>query len=96
MGHEFLATEIPLVDVVSVIPLTDYRIALAFEDGKAGIFDMRPYLDAGVFRALKDPDVFCAVSVGYGTAVWPGEVDMAPERLYSECVQTRPACVPAA
>lgn len=78
--------DIPLVDVIEVIPLENFKLHVLFEDGTRGTFDVAPYLDKGVFRALRDISVFNAVRVANGTAVWPGEVDIAPERLYTDMI----------
>jgi len=40
-------------DVKTVKPLPDYRIYVEVADGRKGIFDMKPYLDHGVFRELR-------------------------------------------
>ena len=71
-----------LLDMVWVKPLDGYRISVEFEDGVTGEFDMTPYLDKGVFKNLRDKAVFDRVRVEYGTAVWPGGVDIAPETVY--------------
>lgn len=76
-----------LVDVVRVRVLDDYRLLLWFEDGVAGVFDVAPYLDKGVFSNLRDPEVFHAVHIEGGTVVWPGGIDIAPERLYDDMVR---------
>lgn len=76
----------PIIDVIEVTPLSDHRIELLFEDGKRGVYDVTPLIGVGVFRALADPRAFDAVSVEYGTAVWPGGIDIAPEELYENCV----------
>ena len=75
----------PIVDVIDVAPLPDYRVRLLFEDGKRGIYDVSPLVGIGVFRQLEDPRVFDAVHVEYGTVAWPGGVDIAPEELYENC-----------
>ena len=75
-----------LVDVVSVEALPDYRLSLEFSDGKRGIFDMTPYLSSGQYTKIATPDAFNEVRVECFTASWPGGIDIAPERLYSECV----------
>jgi hypothetical protein len=36
-------------DVKIVKPMPDYRIHVEIEDGHTGIFDLKPYLDHGVF-----------------------------------------------
>lgn len=74
--------EIP--EVVQVKVLEDYRLNLVFDDGARGVFDMRPYLERGVFRTLKDKRVFESAHIEYGTVVWPNEIDIAPERLYGD------------
>lgn len=63
----------------------DYRIQLLFDDGKCGVFDMSGYLDQPIFRPLRNKALFSCVKVGHGTVVWPGDVDIAPERLYADC-----------
>ena len=76
----------PIVDVVEARPLSDYRIALLFEDGKRGIYDASPLIGAGVFHTLEDPLVFNTLRIEYGTVVWPGGIDIAAEELYKNCI----------
>ncbi len=76
----------PIVDVVEARPLSDYRIALLFEDGKRGIYDASPLIGAGVFHTLEDPLVFNTLRIEYGTVVWPGGIDIAVEELYENCI----------
>ena len=38
-------------DVKVVRPLSDYRIYVEIEDGREGIFDLKPYLDRGVLAS---------------------------------------------
>lgn len=45
-------------DVKSVKLLSDYRIYVEIEDGRKGIFDLKSYLDHGVFRELRDVHYF--------------------------------------
>jgi hypothetical protein len=73
-----------LYDVVSVKAENDYQLKVIFEDGLESTFDMRPYLDKKPFTKLKDKNVFREASVAYGTVVWPGGLDIAPETLRGE------------
>lgn len=75
-----------LIDVVSVEALPDYRLSLEFSDGKCGVFDMSPYLNIDQYAKLKDSDNFNKVHIECFTASWPGGIDIASERLYSECI----------
>lgn len=68
-------------DVKLVKPLQDYKIYVELEDGRKGIFDLRPYLDKGLFRELKDVNYFNQVGVLLGAVTWPNEQDIAPETL---------------
>lgn len=68
-------------DVKTVRPLDDYRIYVEIEDGRKGIFDLKPYLDRGVFRELRDKHYFEQVGIVFGAITWPHEQDIAPETL---------------
>ncbi|OZA10169.1 MAG: hypothetical protein B7X94_06910 [Hydrogenophilales bacterium 17-62-8] len=71
-------------DVKTVKPLPDFRIYVEIEDGRKGIFDLKPYLDHGVFRELRDVHYFNRVGIVFGAITWPNEQDIAPETLLSE------------
>ena len=71
-------------DAKFILPLEDYRIYVELRDGKKGIFDMKPYLDRGVFRELKNVNYFNKVYISFGAVTWPNEQDIAPEILVSE------------
>ena len=68
-------------DVKTVKPLPDYRIYVEITDGRNGIFDMKQYLNHGVFRELRDVHYFNQVSIVFGAVTWPHEQDIAPETL---------------
>jgi hypothetical protein len=68
-------------DVKVVRPLSGYRIYVEVEDGRKGIFDLKPYLDFGVFRELRDMHYFNRVDIVFGAVTWPNEQDIAPETL---------------
>jgi ABC-type metal ion transport system substrate-binding protein len=72
-------------DVVKAQYIDDYRIKLEFEDGSTGTVDLSDYLKGDtVFRAFQDIGYFKDFNVRYGTLIWgSGEVDIAPETLYS-------------
>ncbi len=71
-----------MIQVTSVEALSDFRLMLTFNSGERRCFEMRPYLRYPVFRRLENPAFFALVRVDYGTATWPGEIDIAPETLY--------------
>ncbi|PTL36111.1 hypothetical protein CLG94_05445 [Candidatus Methylomirabilis limnetica] len=73
-------------DVKTVKPLSDYRIFVETEDGRRGIFDVKPYLDHGVFRELRDTHYFNRVGILFGAVTWPHAQDIAPETLLTEMI----------
>ena len=45
-------------DVKLVKPLSGYRIYVEIENQQKGVFDLKPYLDKGVFRELQNIHYF--------------------------------------
>jgi hypothetical protein len=72
--------------VVSVRVNKDFSLDLKFNDGSARRFDVKPYLNLGVFTELKDLNYFSQVKIAFGTVQWPHEQDISPETLYIESV----------
>lgn len=76
-----------MIDVVRVVAKPDYTLFLEFENGEERIFDMDPLMNRKPFDQLKGP-LFMKATIDYGTVVWPGNIDIAPETLYD---RSRPA-----
>jgi len=75
-----------LLDVVKVKAQPDYTLELEFENGERRLFDMAPIMDKKPFGQLKQSNAFFAARVDYGTVVWPGNIDIAPETLYDRSI----------
>ena len=75
-----------LLDVISVWPRPDFQLELEFQNGERRRFYVRPLLSMKPWTRIASPAVFELARVDYGTVVWPGEVDIAPETLYEESV----------
>lgn len=76
--------------VVTASPLAGYRVAVAFDDGKAGEVDLSDLVGKGVFAAWRDPAVFAQVFVDpeTRTLAWPGGIDLCPDSLYRDVAAT--------
>lgn len=70
--------------VKKVKPNPDYTITLIFDNGERKVFDVKPYLDKGIFRELKDLKMFNAVRPFLGSIEWPRGQDFCPDTLYLE------------
>ena len=75
-----------MIEVCEVRASSDYKLILYFNNGEKRSFDMTPYLQYTVFRRLENKAFFSLAHVDYGTVVWPGEIDIAPETLYNKSV----------
>ncbi len=75
-----------LLDVVKVEVEPGYLLRLEFENGEKRIFDMSAYMDKRPFVRLRDSPLFELAKVDYGTVVWPGNIDIAPETLYDRSI----------
>ena len=77
-------------EIVQVVPHEDYTVWVYFADGKITLYDMTPNLDKGVFKKLKDLDVFIGkCRIMNDTLAWDvGEagpedcIDVDPIMLY--------------
>lgn len=65
--------------VVSVQVLDGYRLGLEFSNGERRVLDMTPLLDKGVFKELRDKNIFAGVNINpdFGCLEWKnGEIDI--------------------
>ena len=72
------------IRVNSAQPLPGYRLKVICSDGASGIFDMSKHLDKGELRKLNDPAEFAKVRLVSGVPTWPGDIDIAAERVRSD------------
>ncbi len=75
-----------LIDVISVKTTSDFQLELAFQNGEQRLFDMRPLLKMRPWDRIATSGLFHRAQVAYGTVVWPGDIDIAPETLYDDSV----------
>jgi hypothetical protein len=70
--------------VKQVCPLADHQLLITFDNGERRVLDVKPYLGAGVFTALRDATLFNSVRVSFDTVQWANGADLCPEVLYAE------------
>lgn len=71
--------------VKKVVPGDNFVLTVLFENGENGILDMKPLLDFGIFKRIKDDKAFRRVRVAFDTIEWECGVDLDPEYVYSAC-----------
>ncbi len=72
-----------MLEIAAVEALEGRSVRLTLSDGTVILRDLSSLLDgAGMVEQITtDDDAFRRVFVDYGTLVWPGDVDLAPETL---------------
>ncbi len=70
--------------VKNVKALDDFQLALEFENEGWRIFDVKPYLNRGIFVRLQNQALFQAARVVAGSVEWPGGLDLSYDTLYLE------------
>ena len=78
-------------DVIEVQPLDDYVLRLVFEGGEVRDFDVKPYLDLGIFQELRDKPYFREAYVEFGSVEWPHGQGLSYDTLYLESVPANAA-----
>lgn len=70
--------------VIRVNPLENFQLKLTFSNGEVGLFDAKPYLEKGIFKELKNPELFNEVNTSLGSIAWKSGQDLCPDTLYLE------------
>ena len=68
--------------VAAVAPRNDFMLEVIFTNQERKLFDVKPYLDKGIFKELRNRDVFNSVKVDNGSISWVGGQDFGPDTLY--------------
>lgn len=75
------------IRVTKIIPMGGLKLNIVFSDGLTGNLDFSNFLTGQVFSLLKELSRFSTASVQYGTIVWEGDIDMAPEYIYTKMLE---------
>jgi len=68
--------------VTNVKPGQDYTLHITFTNGEEKSFDVKPYLETGLFKELKDAGLFNSVKPFLGSIQWANGLDLCPDTLY--------------
>ena len=82
-------------EIVQVVPYPDYTVDVYFSDGKIISYDITPFLDKGVFRALQNRDIFMnRCKIMNDTLAWDVQGDCDPSTCIDIDPETLYACPP--
>jgi hypothetical protein len=68
---------------------SDYTLTLSYSGGEIRVFDVKPYLDKGVFKELRNKQIFNSVHISNGTVEWQNGQDFCPDTLYYKSVEVK-------
>ena len=68
--------------VLEVKPSLDFTLEILFANQERRIFDVKPYLEKGIFKELKNKEIFNSVKAENGSISWVGGQDFCPDTLY--------------
>lgn len=74
--------------VIQVKPQPDYNLLITFSNGELRLFDVKPYLNTGLFKELKDVSLFNSVQPFLGSIQWTNGLDLCPDTLYEDSRST--------
>ena len=72
--------------IKDVKPIENYKLILTFVDESIKLFDMKPFLEKGVFKELRNETLFKTVKVSFDSIEWSNGTDIDPETLYEDSV----------
>jgi hypothetical protein len=72
--------------VKTVKPNVDYTLTLTFTNDEVKVFDVKPYLDKGIFKELRDLSIFNSVKPFLGSIQCQNGQDFCPDTLYLDSV----------
>ncbi|MBC8182720.1 DUF2442 domain-containing protein [candidate division KSB1 bacterium] len=73
-----------MLKVTKVCAKENFTLFVELSDGRSGSFDVKPYLEKGVFTQLKDKNYFKLVKPFFCGIAWPNEQDLSADTIAFE------------
>jgi hypothetical protein len=68
--------------IKAVKALDNFLLEIEFKNNERKLFDVKPYINIGVFIELQNPEYFKLVKVNGPSIACPNEQDFCPDTLY--------------
>lgn len=69
------------MNIVEIVPKENYTLYIKADDGKIGVFDVKPYLESDAFAPLKDRGEFERVHNGFYFVEWDCGADLSADTI---------------
>jgi len=73
--------------VKTVKPIDNFMLLIWFTNGEERLFDVKPYLNLGIFSELKDLAMFNTVRPDGLSIEWANEASLSPDTIYIDSVK---------
>jgi len=67
--------------IANLTPLPDWKLKVETDDGRTGVFDVRPYLEYEAFQELKDSAAFTKVANRGYFVEWECGADLSADTV---------------
>lgn len=75
-------------EVTNIFALENHTLRLVFEGGEIREFDLKPYLNFGIFEELKNDAYFISVKIEFGSLEWPNGQGLSNDTLFRKSKPT--------
>ena len=72
--------------VKAVKPVDNFMLHIWFTNGEEKLFDVKPYLNLGIFSELNDLEIFNTVRPDGLSIEWANEASLSPDTVYINSV----------
>lgn len=72
--------------ILKVTTTDNYELIITYEGNQERIFDVKPLLEKGLFKELKDIRNFKNVKIAFDTVEWLNGIDIDPDDLYRDSI----------
>jgi hypothetical protein len=69
------------MNIIKVIPKDDFKLYIKADDGREGLFDVKPYLASEVFEPLMDKEEFSKIYNGGYFIEWDCGADLSADTI---------------
>ncbi len=72
------------MNIIEVTPKDNFTLSIKSDDGREGLFDVKPYLDSEIFDSLKNGDEFKKIYNGGYFIEWDCGADFSADTIETQ------------
>jgi hypothetical protein len=76
------------MNIAEIVPKDNYMLYIKSDEGQAGLFDVKPYLDSEAFAPLKDRNEFVRIRNRRYFVEWDCGADLSADTIQARWIPT--------